>query len=735
MKKSHPLAVPPAGLVADRGDVTAERRSGGVRTARRRRGRRVAAGSLALSLAAAASGESIRAEPVELPEIVVTPTREAEERRTTPATIDVVKLREDGAAGLARSLPEALRECPSVMGQKTAHGMGSPFLRGFTGFRTLALIDGIRLNNSAFREGPNQYWATVDPLALDRLEVMLGPASVLYGSDAIGGTLNALPPAPPAEPGWGGRVRYRASTAESSHGGRVEVHGRPSDEFGFVGGLTLNTFGDLRGGADVERQRRTGYDEFAGDARLVWDLGPDWRLTLAHQSHRQDDVWRTHRTVYGIGWKGLSHGDDLEHVFDQGRDLTYVRLESRDGAGSLTLYRHAQVEDLRRVREDSRIDLQGFDVTAWGLNLQASRDSAFGRWTAGADYQLDVVDSYGRQYAPDGTLKKISIQGPVADDALYHLAGAYLQNRLPLSDDRRFELVAGGRYTYARAEADRAQDPVSGEVFRIDDDWNALVGSLRGLARLDADGRSVIYTGVSQGFRAPNLSDVSRLDIARSNELEVPTRDLDPEYYTSFEVGARVDVAPVAVEAAIYHTEIDGMIVRAPTGRTLEDGLLEVVKRNAGDGYVRGAEGRVDIALAPEWTLWGQAIWMEGEVDAYPESTTVMAREPVSRLMPTTFRAGLRWADGQGRWWLEAVGVTAEKADRLSASDRRDTQRIPPGGTPAYTVAHLRGGARIAPGLRVALALENVFDADYRIHGSGVNEPGRNLVVAAEWSF
>ena len=95
-----------------------------------------------------------------------------------------------------RTLPEALAEVPGVLVQKTGRGQGSPYIRGFTGFRTLLLVDGIRLNHAAMRSGPNQYWGTVDPLTLDRVEIFKGPASVLYGSDAIGGTVNALTRSP-----------------------------------------------------------------------------------------------------------------------------------------------------------------------------------------------------------------------------------------------------------------------------------------------------------------------------------------------------------------------------------------------------------------------------------------------------------------------------------------------------------------------------------------------------------
>ena len=97
----------------------------------------------------------------------------------------------DLSEALIRTMPESLRDMPGIMVQKTAHGQGSPYIRGFTGYRNLLLIDGIRLNNSVFRDGPNQYWNTVDPYSLDRIEVVKGPSSVLYGAGAIGGTVLA----------------------------------------------------------------------------------------------------------------------------------------------------------------------------------------------------------------------------------------------------------------------------------------------------------------------------------------------------------------------------------------------------------------------------------------------------------------------------------------------------------------------------------------------------------------
>ena len=178
-----------------------------------------------------------------------------------------------------RTIPDAMREMPSVMVQKTGHGQGSPYIRGFTGLRTLFLIDGIRLNNSTFREGPNQYWNTVDPFSVHRLELVKGPSSVLYGSDAIGGTVNAisrnLDDFEPAS-GFSSRIALRGSTAENSYVVRPEV-GYAGSSVDLYGGISAKAFGDLEAGG----ARQTGDHETvtavvarAGQYRDTVRLGP-----------------------------------------------------------------------------------------------------------------------------------------------------------------------------------------------------------------------------------------------------------------------------------------------------------------------------------------------------------------------------------------------------------------------------------------------------------------------------
>jgi len=640
-----------------------------------------------------------------------------------------------------RTTPDALRGLPSVLLQKTSTGQGSPYLRGFTGFRTLMLVDGIRLNNSVFREGPNQYWNTVDPWSVERYEVVLGPASVLYGSDAIGGTVNALSYRSPA---WEGqpflqtRLGFRGATADESVQTRVGLSGRASEKLGFVGGVTWKDFGDLRGGKDVGKQPHTGYNEWDYNVRVDYDLAEDIVLTLAHQQVEQRDAWRTHKTIYGIEWEGLEHGSDLDRSYDQDRILTYLRLAAACRSGPvdsyrLTLSRQEQKEERTRLREDDRSDEQGFDVTTWGVTAELESDSSWGEWVYGLDYYRDEVGSYRLDYNADGSLKSVALQGPVADDAATDLLGVFLQDTFQTTGGA-LEWTPGLRYTWAGLDAGRVLDPVTGETSSRHDSWDQLVGSLRVLAPIGDDRLQALYAGVSQGFRAPNLSDLTRLDSARSNEIETPVDDLDPEKFVSAEIGARVQVEHVFASAAAYYTWIEDMIVRTPTGRIIDE-QDEVTKKNAGDGYVGGIELVLGVDLTEDWHVHLMGAWMDGKVDTYPTSEPLLARECISRLMPLTGEAVLRWQPAGGSFWVEGVIDAAAKADRLSTRDQSDTQRIPPGGTPGYVVGTLRSGLTVMEDLQVMLALENITDEDYRIHGSGVNEPGRHWVLQAEWVF
>ncbi len=685
----------------------------------------------------------------DLPEVVITATRSGTDAHSAPQQVRTLSST-DFKERQVRTLPEALEETPGVTVQKTSNGQGSPFIRGFTGFRNLALIDGIRFNNSTFREGPNQYWNMIDSYALDRVEVIPGQGGVLYGSDSVGGTVNLFTRSSnfrDEAPGFffHGLSSYRGSTAEESNIAHQSFQVGEGGKWGLHLGASLKSFGDVHA-AGLGDQPRTGYDEWAYDARLDIALSDHWTLTAVHQQLKQNDAWRTHATVFGRSWEGTTTGTDLRRSFDQDRTLSYLRLAAQDlnffiENASFTVSFQTANEYEHRIRRaaDNRVDYNQTEVTTLGFDLQLESPTPLGRLTYGVDYYHDRVNSGSQRYRLNGTFVSSAVQGPVGDDSSYDLLGLYLQDAIDLGD--RFHVFLGGRYTYAAADVGVFQIPALGapapspaRTGSYADSWTNFSASGRVVFDLDEKDQYKLYAGVSQGFRAPNLSDLSRLDIARSGELEIPTTGLNPEQFVNFELGLKADTEKWSANIAYFYTLIDDMIIRRPTGQ-LSGANRVVTKENGGDGFVHGIEIAGDYRFNPNWSVFGHFTWMEGQVDQFPNRTTYQTREPVSRIVPIIVRAGVRWQSTDRRLWAELVGLAHSQADRQNSSDRNDTDRIVRNGNPAYNLITLRGGWQVTQNLGVTLALENLLDEEYRTAGSGSNEPGFGVVLGANVTF
>lgn len=690
-----------------------------------------------LSLIMAAAGLAYAADSTN--PVIVTATRDTNPVQKTPYYTSSISADEIISEYMSRTVPEALKRETGTSIQKTSHGQGSPYIRGFTGYRNLMLVDGIRLNNSTFRSGPNQYWNTIDSLSLSRIELVRGPFSALYGSDAIGGTAECFSRGaqdlPLGETSLT-ELYYRFSSAEDSHQARLSTIYSPVSSTIFTAGMTAKDFGDLRGGSSIGTQEKTGYDELDWDLKLEHFTDDDARIVVAHQNVDINDAWRTHTTIYGISWHGTTVGDELKRSWDQNRELTYLQYHQVNIGDAVDevhagISHHLQAEQRDRIRTRNRYDNQGTDINTLGAFLQLKSPFDAGALIYGVDYYRDEVDSFNHTLNPDGSIKSSAIQGPVADDASYDTAAVFLQSIFDLNENS--SLLVGGRYEHTAADADKVLDPLTGDQTSISENWDSVAGNARLMKAVTADGSLRLFTGISQGFRAPNLSDLTRLDEARTDELETPSPGLDPEKFISYEAGAKIKTAKASAQIALFHTDIKDTIVRTPTDAII-DGSREVTKKNGGDGYAQGIEIQGDYRITEAFTLFGAFTWVDGKEETYPTSDPVIAEEPMSKLMPPAGHAGVRWAPSK-KWWLEASCDAADKADKLSTADKNDTSRIPPGGTPGYAVYNLRAGWKPTDRLTLAMALENIGDKDYRIHGSGLNEPGRNLIISIRNTF
>ncbi len=677
--------------------------------------------------------------------LIVTASRNPTALRDVPYSVSSFSA-EDFRENSIRTLPDALRLTPGVLVQKTAHGHGSPYIRGFTGRQNLLLVDGIRINNSTFRGGPVQYWNTIDPYSLDHFELIRSQGSVLYGSDAAGGTLNAFTKSSGFADETEGKLfshgssyyEYR-SNGRGSHIGRLESQTGIGGLFGLHLGISAKEFGDIEDSA-VGLMRGTGYPEQAFDTRFDWAISPQTTLTVAHQDLEQDGVSRWHSTISNPGWTHGNHvttpGTFLARDYDQDRSLSYIRLAHTDDRASAPVRRITATLSYQDSSEREFQDrstpppgfpvivnrrLQYYEVDTLGFDLELESPVADGSLVYGLDYYRDSVDSTASRDTGAGFVFHQSNR-PVGDDSTYELLGAYVQYIRPIGES--FEITAGLRYTDARTDIGTVFNPTTGTDISTKDSWDDLSASLR--ATYSIDDHKMLYGGISQAFRAPNLNDLTGNLTSGSGVPVSGALDLEPENYITTELGYRQESDKSGIAFAVFYTDFSDLIIAVPSG-------ANSINRNSGDGHIYGVELEGFWKFAPQWTLSGFASWQESQIKRPASVGGPTVQEPLSRVMPLNGSIALRWDHPSAPFWLEGRVLASATADRLAASDVADTQRFPSNGTPSYAVASIQAGWNPTENVQITAAVENLLDDDYRNHGSGQNEPGTNAILGVKY--
>ncbi len=662
---------------------------------------------------------------------------------------------------LPRSAPDALRYEPGVFVQQTGHGQGSAFVRGLTGQQTVLLFDGIRLNNSTYRQGPNQYFFTLDARTIDSIEVLRGGGSTEWGSDALGGVILARPIAAPlGHEGFHVRPSLAAkyATADEERGGRLQLELGAGPTLGFVGGVGARRVGFLESAGPIEgidggeplvprfeddgrTQLGTGFDELAFDGRTTWVLADGHALTAAAYGYRQYDAPRTDQCP-----AAFAPFDECLTYEEQFRTLAYLAYDGAlRGVPALRATASYQLQHERRNLDRPRsftVNLGRDDVETLGVTARATSSWAdVSPWLrlrlhGGADLYRDELASSAWLAFTDVDITVERSRGQYLDGSTYLYGGAWTTAEAELARD--VTVRAGARVS--QLDADAPGDPDSGSE-PVDLSWTPVVG------HAGVEWRALepvtLLAAVDRSFRAPNLDDLtSRQQTGPGFQFE--NAALEPETALTREAGVRLRTYRVELETWVFQTDLDGAIVRQP--RDIADcppgtpqcggswARFQLVNAT-GTSSIHGAEASARLRLPLRLTARGTVAYAFGEGPNPAErpgdpDVAFEERVPLSRIPPLngtaeldhrsplgfTVGAALRWAKGQ---------------DRLAVADVSDA-RIPPGGTPGFAVVDARASWRWREALVLAVVAENVFDEPYRYHGSSINGPGRGLVVSVE---
>lgn len=636
-----------------------------------------------------------------LAELVVTAQRSATQRFDTPEAIETVQNKYIRSRQF-RTAPEALFAMPGVFVQKTNHGGGSAFIRGLTGNQTLLLLDGIRLSNATFRYGPNQYFNTLDVFGIERIEVLRGSGSVQYGSDALGGAIQAFSrdAVLSGQPEWGGEVLLRGASQGMEQSARAGLtYG--SRRAAFTGGLTWRNFGDLVGGDNTGRQTPSGYREFDFDLKGKFALTQRTTLTVAHQNVQQQLV-----PVY--------HKVQLENFavneFDpQKRALSYARLEQTLDRGVWRSWNFTaslqQTEEGRRSRKNGSSVERYENDRVRSLGFIAQVNHMFGsRWSAnsGVEVYHDLVNST-RTDTDQSTGDVIEKRGLYPDGSTMASIAAFSLHNWDLP---KWHFTAGARWNYFVITA---TDEAVGEA-RIEP--SALVGNAAVMYKLTP--HSNIFTSVNSSFRAPNIDDLGTLGIV-DFRFETPNYDLQPEHSLNYQIGYKLLNNRLQGELYLFRNELRDLITRVKQDTLTMQGYPLYQKENVERAGIQGIETAWAFSFARDWAAQGSLTYTYGQ--------NITKQEPMRRIPPLFGRLALDYTPGAWAFGMEWLG--AGKQDRLAKGDTEDN-RIPNGGTPGWNVLNLYAGCE-GRLVSVRLSALNLFNADYRMHGSGVNGYGRSV--------
>lgn len=651
--------------------------------------------------------------PQEL-EIVITAMRAPEFSSQTHYPISTIATNELQQNG-ARSLPEGLVGVPGVWMQKTNHGGGSAFIRGLTGNQTLLMIDGVRMNNSTYRYGPNQYLNTIEALQTERVEVLRGAGSVQYGSDAIGGVIQVLTPdisfKTKAEPIAGSVFgKYLSGDMEKSTQVLLKKEGK---RLAVIAGAGYRDFGDLIAGGDLGGQAPSGYLEKAAFAKGLVKLGDNADLTLAYNGVRQEGIGRYDQ----VAQRGYEYYD-----FDpQIRHMSYMRLRiKRDNPffSQVLITPSFQYSFERRKKkkaEEGALHRTETDiVNTVGFTIE-NHSHITSNWlmVSGVEYYGDII--YSRLCQHDGTHSYPTERGLYPDDSRATSMSVFSLSNFSLN---KIQVQAGLRYHYSRL---KIEDETFGNT---DLKPQAVVGNLSVMLAVDTKHRFGL--SANTGFRAPNINDMSSFG-SFDFGIEVPASDLSPEKSLTFEGTYNFTNNNFSASVVAYRTKLYDLISREKTtylGDEIYEGEDVYKKVNVDEAIIQGFEVEASVQIISKMKLNANLSYTYGE--------NIESSEPLRRIPPLFGTIG--WSYNPSKHFsVHSNFLFAGAQTRLSPGDISD-HRIADGGTDAWQVVNVGVGYKYKR-LQFNQGINNIFNEAYRMHGSGVDGMGRSVWTSVKWSF
>ena len=653
-----------------------------------------------------------------------------------------------------------------VFVQKSQAGGGSPVLRGFESNRILLVIDGVRMNNAIFRGGHLQNVLRIDQSMLERTEILMGPSSVVYGSDALGGVIHFRTLTPKLSSGLKGNAYVRYSSANQEKTGHVNLS-YGGAKWSYLSGFTYSDFGDVKQGAQrLEKYPTFGqlpaYAERQNDQDVaITNPNPNVQVGSAYSqwdfynkfTYQPSDFIRHTLNVQYSTTGNVPRYDRLTEVASglprfaewyygpEKRFLTSYQLEMTK---SNPFYNRAQLTIAYQDIEESRISRrfknnsrksQIEKVKVYSLNYDALKKVGIQELKYGVEATYNDVNS-------TAFTTNISTNAITGADTRYPNGGSqmhsfafYLTDQISLQD--KWHLHAGLRYSMIGLSAKFG----SKEFFPFPfDDVKQSPNALSGNAGIvfTPSPKTKINALFSTGFRTPNVDDLAKVFESTAGSLIVPNPSLKPEYTYNYEVGISQLFGNIArLEASAYYTQLrDAIVTDAFTlngqSQITYNGTLSKItaNQNKRSAYVQGFNVNIFLKLSKTLQLTSTINRVIGKIKNDAGDTT-----PLDHIPPTYGQTSLLY---QGkRFQAEAFSLYNgwKYLSDYNLGGEDNQQYATADGMPAWMTLNVRTSFDVNKYLSLQVACENILDRNYRYFASGISAPGRNFIATVRGRF
>ncbi|MFP4619980.1 MAG: TonB-dependent receptor plug domain-containing protein [Bacteroidales bacterium] len=663
---------------------------------------------------------------------------------------------------------DLLASSNEVFVQKSQLGGGSPMIRGFATNSVLLVVDGVRMNNCIYRRGNLHNVISLDPHSVENSEIIFGPGSVTYGSDALGGVMDfhtksvQLSTSDKSHRNWNAVSRY--SSANNEMTGHIDFN-YGQQKWGFLTSLSYSSYDDLTMGShehpeyrrmkyvqridgrdtiveneNPDKQVPSGYDQFNFMQKLRYRPGSNFNLSYGFYWSSTSNIPRYDRLIQ----KRNGRLKNAEWYYGPQQWMMHALNGKLKRPGSL--FDDMQFTFAYQDYEESRHD-RGYreewlrhrteNVQALSLNIDFDKEFGDDLFYYGVEYGYNHLNSIAsKEHLVSGEELSTQTRYPNGDNDYSTFAG-YISYKNNIGE--KFTTITGIRYSHfdIRSTLDTSAAYYNFPFTKMTLSTGALNGSV-GLVYHPQEDWQINLNG-SSGFHAPNIDDMAKVFDSEPKSVIMPNENLDPEYAYNIDLAVKkhLDQRSLIELTGFYTWLHDAMVRRASTfngkDSIMYDGVLSQVHRvvNADHAFIHGFSLDFDILLPLNMQFSSNLTYTRGE-----DKEGV----PLRHVAPTFGRVSFKYdkeplvlsvsSRFNGEFSNERLAPSEQSKTHIYALNERGQPY-----SPSWWTLNFKGSYKINQYLTLNAGVDNILDVRYRTYSSGIAAPGRDFRLALRARF